>query len=76
MGFGGFWFWVFRLICHFTFSSIFVGMDLQCRFYREKSPALHDLVMVKVCSVGDKGAYVELLEYNNMRGASSGFYWE
>ena len=50
-----------------------VGMDLKCRFYEDKSPALHDVVMVKVRSVGDKGAYVELLEYNNLRGVFLGF---
>ena len=42
--------------------------DLKCRFYEEKSPAFGDVVMVKVREVTEKGAAVELLEYNNLRG--------
>ncbi|PFH34270.1 eukaryotic initiation factor-2, alpha subunit [Besnoitia besnoiti] len=39
-----------------------------CRFYEERFPDVEDLVMVKVNRIADLGAYVSLLEYNNMEG--------
>lgn len=39
-----------------------------CRFYEQKFPEVDDLVMVKVNRIADMGAYVSLLEYNNMEG--------
>ncbi|KAF8821648.1 eukaryotic initiation factor-2, alpha subunit [Cardiosporidium cionae] len=39
-----------------------------CRFYEAKFPEPEDLVMVKVEHIEDIGAYVSLLEYNNMQG--------
>eukprot|EP00922_Rhytidocystis_sp_ex-Travisia-forbesii_P035445 GHVS01052607.1.p1 GENE.GHVS01052607.1~~GHVS01052607.1.p1 ORF type:complete len:361 (-),score=84.63 GHVS01052607.1:322-1356(-) len=39
-----------------------------CRFYEEKFPEAEQLVMVKVNRIADMGAYVSLLEYNNMEG--------
>jgi len=42
--------------------------NLDCRFYEEKYPAFESLVMVNVRNVADMGAYVSLLEYNNIEG--------
>lgn len=39
-----------------------------CRFYEGRFPEVDDLVMVKVNRIADLGAYVSLLEYNNMEG--------
>lgn len=41
---------------------------LSCRFYHHKFPEAEDVVMVKVRDIGDMGAYVHLLEYNNIEG--------
>ena len=47
----------------------FLGiMPLSCRFYEHRFPEQEDVVMVNVCSIADMGAYVHLLEYNNMEG--------
>jgi len=43
-------------------------MPLSCRFYQQKYPAVDDVVMVTVKSIAELGAYVELLEYNNIQG--------
>ncbi|XP_063217449.1 eukaryotic translation initiation factor 2 subunit 1 [Bacillus rossius redtenbacheri] len=43
-------------------------MPLSCRFYKEKYPAVEDVVMVNVRSIAEMGAYVHLLEYNNIEG--------
>ena len=40
----------------------------QCRMYDEKYPKVDELVYVRVKSVNDMNAYVELLEYNNIEG--------
>jgi len=42
--------------------------NLTCRFYEEKFPELHEAVNTNVTSIGDMGAYVKLLEYNNVDG--------
>mmetsp|Transcript_8862 Transcript_8862/g.12617 ORF Transcript_8862/g.12617 Transcript_8862/m.12617 type:complete len:353 (+) Transcript_8862:225-1283(+) len=42
--------------------------NLDCRFYEEKFPALESVVMVNVRNIADMGAYVSLLEYNNIEG--------
>jgi translation initiation factor 2 subunit 1 len=42
--------------------------NLDCRFYEDKYPAFESLVMVNVRNVADMGAYVSLLEYNNIEG--------
>eukprot|EP00920_Eleutheroschizon_duboscqi_P014219 GHVT01033120.1.p1 GENE.GHVT01033120.1~~GHVT01033120.1.p1 ORF type:complete len:135 (+),score=4.34 GHVT01033120.1:154-558(+) len=39
-----------------------------CRFYEKEFPDVEELVMVKVNRIADLGAYVSLLEYNNMEG--------
>lgn len=43
-------------------------MPLSCRFYAQKYPEIEDVVMVKVRSIAEMGAYVSLLEYNNIEG--------
>ncbi|CAI5742538.1 unnamed protein product [Hyaloperonospora brassicae] len=43
-------------------------MHLQCRFYEQKFPEIDELVMVNVRSIAEMGAYVSLLEYNNIEG--------
>ncbi|KAG4301736.1 hypothetical protein PCANB_001670 [Pneumocystis canis] len=39
-----------------------------CRFYENKYPDVDDLVMVNVKQIQEMGAYVQLLEYNNIEG--------
>ena len=41
---------------------------LECRFYEEPFPELESLVMVNVRNIAEMGAYVTLLEYNNIEG--------
>lgn len=41
---------------------------LSCRFYEEKFPELHEAVNTNVTEIGEMGAYVKLLEYNNVGG--------
>ena len=41
---------------------------LKCRFYKREYPNIDEVVIVEVKSVADNGAYVELLEYNNIEG--------
>ena len=43
-------------------------MSLLCRYYAPKYPEIDDVVMVKVRSIAEMGAYVHLLEYNNIEG--------
>uniref|UniRef100_A0A1B0CFE1 Eukaryotic translation initiation factor 2 subunit 1 n=1 Tax=Lutzomyia longipalpis TaxID=7200 RepID=A0A1B0CFE1_LUTLO len=43
-------------------------MPLSCRFYKDKYPEVEDVVMVNVRSIAEMGAYVYLLEYNNIEG--------
>merc|ERR1711915_392191 len=43
-------------------------MVISCRFYEQKYPEVDDVVMVNVRSIADMGAYVKLLEYNNVDG--------
>lgn len=43
-------------------------MSMSCRFYAEKFPEVDDVVMVTVQSIAEMGAYVRLLEYNNIEG--------
>ena len=43
-------------------------MPLNCRFYSQKFPEVDDVVMVNVRSIAEMGAYVHLLEYNNIEG--------
>lgn len=39
-----------------------------CRMYEQKYPEVDDLVMVQVRALAEMGAYVSLLEYNNIEG--------
>lgn len=41
---------------------------LHCRFYEKQYPDIDEAVLVKVRSVAEMGAYVSLLEYNNIEG--------
>ena len=43
-------------------------MVISYRFYEQKYPEIDDVVMVNVRSIADMGAYVHLLEYNNIEG--------
>jgi len=43
-------------------------MVLSCRFYSQRYPEIEDVVMVTVRSIAEMGAYVHLLEYNNIEG--------
>jgi translation initiation factor 2 subunit 1 len=50
---------------------IYVGEDrsnLNSRFYENKYPEIESVVMVNVRNIADMGAYVSLLEYNNIEG--------
>eukprot|EP00842_Homolaphlyctis_polyrhiza_P007042 jgi/Hompol1/927/HPOL_005463-RA len=41
---------------------------LQCRMYENKYPEVDSLAMVNVRQIAEMGAYVHLLEYNNIEG--------
>ena len=41
---------------------------MHCRFYEEQYPGKHELVVVEIMSIDQMGAYVKLLEYNNIEG--------
>jgi hypothetical protein len=41
---------------------------VKCRFYRNKVPQKDDIVAVVTKDIKDLGAYVELLEYDNIEG--------
>lgn len=50
---------------------VYIGEDrsnLECRFYENKFPEIESVVMVNVRNIADMGAYVSLLEYNNIEG--------
>jgi len=50
---------------------VYLGDDkknLDCRFYEARYPEIESLVMVNVRTIADMGAYVSLLEYNNIEG--------
>jgi translation initiation factor 2 subunit 1 len=40
----------------------------QCRFYEKEYPDLEECVIVNVKMITEMGAYVQLLEYNNIEG--------
>jgi len=40
----------------------------RCRMYEQKFPEIDEVVMVKVKSIAEMGAYVSLLEYNDIEG--------
>lgn len=41
-------------------------MPLSCRFYANQFPDVEDTVMVNIRQIAEMGAYVSLLEYNNI----------
>lgn len=43
-------------------------MPISCRFYSQKYPEPDDVVMVNVRQIAEMGAYVRLLEYNDIEG--------
>mmetsp|Transcript_7575 Transcript_7575/g.10972 ORF Transcript_7575/g.10972 Transcript_7575/m.10972 type:complete len:345 (-) Transcript_7575:187-1221(-) len=50
---------------------VYLGDDkknLECRFYEQQYPEIESLVVVTVRHIADMGAYVSLLEYNNIEG--------
>lgn len=50
---------------------LYLGDDhknLECRFYENKYPEVESVVMVNVRNIADMGAYVSLMEYNNIEG--------
>jgi len=50
---------------------VYLGDDkknLECRFYENQYPEVESLVMVNVRHIADMGAYVSLMEYNNIEG--------
>lgn len=42
--------------------------NLECRMYEAKYPEVDMAVMIQVNNIADMGAYVSLLEYNNIEG--------
>jgi polyribonucleotide nucleotidyltransferase len=48
------------------FSSM--GSLSNCRFYENQFPAIEELVVVQVRQIAEMGAYVKLLEYDNIEG--------
>jgi translation initiation factor 2 subunit 1 len=44
------------------------NVNLKCRFYEAKYPEADDLVVVEIKDVVENGAYVRLLEYNDIEG--------
>lgn len=41
---------------------------VKCRYYRNKMPAKDDIVAVVTVEIKDLGAYVRLIEYDNIEG--------
>merc|ERR1711920_107395 len=44
------------------------GYSMNFRMYESPFPEIDDVVMVQVRSIAEMGAYVRLLEYNNIEG--------
>lgn len=59
--------WMFQILLRGTNQAIIMA-KLSCRFYEHKFPEQEDVVMVKVRDIAEMGAYVHLLEYNNIEG--------
>ncbi|QCE06728.1 translation initiation factor 2 subunit 1 [Vigna unguiculata] len=45
-----------------------MGPNLECRMYEARYPEVDMAVMIQVKNIADMGAYVSLLEYNNIEG--------
>jgi hypothetical protein len=44
---------------------------LRCRFYENQYPEPEEVVMANVTEIGEMGAYVTLLEYDNIEVSSA-----
>lgn len=51
------------------------GENLACRFYANMYPEPEEVVIVNVTEIGEMGAYVTLLEYDNIEVMSIGFHF-
>ena len=60
--------WIATCVCTRKLPGSLIRMSLSCRFYKHQYPKLEDVVMVNVRSIAEMGAYVSLLEYNNIEG--------
>ena len=47
------------------------GNNFRCRFYENQYPEPEEVVMVNVTEIGEMGAYVTLLEYDNIEVLSN-----
>ncbi|QRW05298.1 alcohol dehydrogenase zinc-binding domain protein [Ceratobasidium sp. AG-Ba] len=57
--------------CCFVCPSDHLPAVIECgkmRYYQQKYPEVDDLVMVQVRQIAEMGAYVKLLEYDNIEG--------
>ena len=45
-----------------------MGSLSNCRFYENQFPGIDELVVVQVRQIAEMGAYVKLLEYDNIEG--------
>jgi len=45
-----------------------MGSLTNCRFYENQFPAVDELVVAQVRQIAEMGAYVKLLEYDNIEG--------
>ncbi|CAK8537385.1 unnamed protein product [Lathyrus sativus] len=45
-----------------------MALNLECRMYEARYPEVDMAVMIQVKNIADMGAYVSLLEYNNIEG--------
>ena len=41
---------------------------VKCRYYRNRVPQINEIVAVITCEIKELGAYVKLLEYDNIEG--------
>jgi hypothetical protein len=46
--------------------------SLRCRYYEQQYPEVEDIVVVQVKKIAEMGAYVSLLEYNDIEGEGEG----
>ncbi|VBB32162.1 unnamed protein product [Acanthocheilonema viteae] len=57
-----------RNVVEECFGFVKDKMPLSCRFYANQFPDVEDTVMVNIRQIAEMGAYVSLLEYNNIEG--------
>ena len=56
----------FVLFCQDKALDAGEGGELRCRLYENRYPEAEEVVMVNVTEIGEMGAYVTLLEYDNI----------